>query len=169
MGSESPSAPPYEELLTGAILSYLQCVCERYSWQVPVLDGRIDFVGIKRSYDVISIEAKIRNWRRALVQAQTYMLCSDKAYVALPERIACNALEHQEMFYRRGVGLMSIGESTQILLEARRSAIVVHDLRKHLLRETRVRRRKSGTALSSRIEALNEIEKLPRSDQERFL
>lgn len=58
----------------------------------------------------ISIEAKLKKWRRALIQAYRYKSFSDFSYVCLPEEESRKAIENIEDFVLRNVGLMTIDD-----------------------------------------------------------
>lgn len=54
----------------------------------------------------ISIEAKVKDWKMGLIQAQRYLCFSDYSYVALPEKSVKNV--KPEKFIDTGIGLLSI-------------------------------------------------------------
>lgn len=139
----------YEDLMADAVIEYLQGVCIRYGWQIPALQGRIDFVGIRKSYEVIIIEAKVSKWQKALEQANKYQLCSDKAYVAVPEQVAERAIKNVEAFRRRGIGLMSVGKNLKILLGAQRTNLLIPEFRRYLIKITLNRRKNSENAVKN--------------------
>jgi hypothetical protein len=56
-------------------------VCE-----VPFLSRCIDMVLITKETQIITIEFKIKNWRKALEQAKNHKLGADKSYICLPEK-----------------------------------------------------------------------------------
>jgi len=77
--------------------------------EVPMIDKFIDVVAIPRNpneKEIIAIEAKINNWKRAIQQAITYRLCADKVYVAIwhefRHRVDENVLDDF------GIGLMEV-------------------------------------------------------------
>jgi len=160
-GSRRPIA--YEEIMSDPIVAYLRQKCHRFAWQVPALGGRIDFVGVRPSYEVIAVEVKSRRWKKALLQAHRYMLCADKAYVALPEEVAERVASRSSLFHDRGVGLMKIGDSLEILIGAKPSWTTVPGLRQYILHVTKERRYRSLRAVSELVEAYDASLKL-RSD-----
>lgn len=147
----NPTLTPYEDLMNDSIVAYLNKRCHRYGWQVPVLDGRIDFVGIRDSYEVIAIESKTSNWRKGLRQAQAYLLCSDKSYVALPAQIASSVVQHRNSFQKRRVGLIAVGKNVEIVIRGRRSNLLIPELRNYVLKLTLHRNRNSRERVSARI------------------
>ncbi len=58
--------------------------------------------------DSIAIEAKLKNWKRALEQAYRYKWFSSKSYVILPDSNINPALAQIELFKKLEVGLASL-------------------------------------------------------------
>lgn len=56
---------------------------------------------------VVAIEAKLRDWRRALVQAYRYLQFSNESWVVLDHRQISSALKMSELFRSSGIGLAS--------------------------------------------------------------
>ena len=56
----------------------------------------------------ISIEAKIKDWKSGILQAERYLMFSDFSYLALPENKVTNV--NQEQLKEKGIGLLSISE-----------------------------------------------------------
>jgi hypothetical protein len=90
---------------------------------LPLLGRCADLAYVCGS-DVVTIEFKLHDWKRALVQARDHQLASDFAYVCMPrrrvsEQLACALSES-------GVGLMFFmdrGEwPFETAIEARRSS-----------------------------------------------
>lgn len=73
-------------------------VCE----QVPVLGRSADLAFI-RGGAVVTVEFKLRDWRRALAQARDHLLAADYAWVCMPRRSVTPAM--RDAFKREGVGL----------------------------------------------------------------
>ena len=55
---------------------------------------------------VISIEAKLKDWRRALLQASRYRRFSDYTFVLLDRQFGKPATEHIQQFHTNNVGLI---------------------------------------------------------------
>jgi hypothetical protein len=53
--------------------------------EVPYLSRCIDMVLVDNKDSIISIEFKLKNWRKAVQQAKDHKLGSDKAYICLPK------------------------------------------------------------------------------------
>jgi hypothetical protein len=91
--------------------------------EVNFLLRRIDLVCIhRRTKQVVSVEAKVRDWRRALRQAKTCLLCSDKVLIAVPEglerRIDLGLLSEW------GIGLIVVGSRIRKVMESAPAALV---------------------------------------------
>lgn len=67
----------------------------------------------------ISIEAKLKDWRNALLQAERYLEFSDYSYVALPS----NVIEKvdKEIFKEKGIGLLSVDDVVLEIIKAKKS------------------------------------------------
>lgn len=74
-------------------------------------NGRVDVVGTLETGELISIEAKLNKWKKALNQAFRNTSFSHYSYVLLPKKIAENAKKYSHEFNRRSVGLCSFDES----------------------------------------------------------
>ena len=59
-------------------------------------------------FEIIAYEAKLTNWRSALVQAVSYLAFADKSYVVLPEGTSLPALSKYDLFKEAGVGLILV-------------------------------------------------------------
>lgn len=69
---------------------------------------------------VISIEAKLKDWKGACLQAQRYLNFSDYAYVAMPANYIKNV--DKDLFVRHGIGLLSVsGKIIEEVIPARKS------------------------------------------------
>ena len=61
--------------------------------------------------NVVAIEAKLKNWKRALFQARRYKKFSDFTYVLLDERYANPAISNIEEFKINNIGLITMNNS----------------------------------------------------------
>jgi len=57
----------------------------------------------------IAIEAKMKNWKDGLLQAQRYLLFANYSYLALPENKVQNV--DLELLREKGIGLLSVTEN----------------------------------------------------------
>ena len=58
---------------------------------------------------IVAVEAKLRDWRRALYQASQYLDYATRSWVVLDMRWIENARDNLEQFTVRGVGLLALG------------------------------------------------------------
>lgn len=69
--------------------------------------------------NIISIEAKLKDWKSALIQAERYLVFSDYSYVALPnstvERI------NKEIFKSKGIGILVVEDGVKEVIKAKKS------------------------------------------------
>lgn len=85
---------------------------------VPLGAKLVDLAMMSKSSNrVIAIEAKVKDWKRALRQALNYQLAADESYVAISKNHAGSI--DQDRFRRLGIGLIVID------LEARKADIAV--------------------------------------------
>jgi len=82
--------------------------CQKLMPEFPHQSGRTDVIGLRPSGDVISFEAKLKNWRKALHQAFRNTAYAHLSYVVLPSKSAKSALLYRHEFVERGVGLVAV-------------------------------------------------------------
>lgn len=71
--------------------------------------------------EVVTIEAKLSQWRRCIAQAQRHTTFADRSFVALPDMVARRAAEHGGLLSSGGVGLLEVDSRTgnvRVLVEA---------------------------------------------------
>ena len=101
----------YEEQLRDPIISFLSDSGFRVYDQIPLFNGKIDFVGINNQNQCIVIETKISKWKDALKQALSYGYGADYVYVAMPYKIAKYISENYfELFDDYNIGLIGVKE-----------------------------------------------------------
>jgi len=62
---------------------------------------------------VLSVELKLNDWKKAIMQAKNYQLGSDYVYLAFPLQKIFNVLRKAELILRKeGIGLLAINEKT---------------------------------------------------------
>lgn len=113
---------------------------QRYTvaYEVPMgkFHPRIfDVVGVNGG-EVVSVEAKLGNFRRAFQQALSRLHYSDRVFVAFPEKYAF----HVDSAYRReletfGIGLLSVDDTVTQKLKAKQSFCLNDGRKKKLLAE----------------------------------
>ncbi len=83
--------------------------------EVEGLIGRPDLLlKNQNSKKIITIELKLKNWKRALAQAFKYKSFSDKTYVCMDQNNIYPALKNLEMFKKYNIGLISIDNNYKI-------------------------------------------------------
>ncbi|MBT3234829.1 MAG: hypothetical protein HN353_02655 [Bdellovibrionales bacterium] len=65
--------------------------------------------------EVIAVEAKLKNWKRALTQAIRYKKISDYSFVLLDESYASSALSNIELFNHHNIGLITMNKSKFVI------------------------------------------------------
>jgi hypothetical protein len=71
--------------------------------------------------EIVTVEAKVSNWRKAVDQASRNRIFAHKSFVALPDRVA-QRVQSEEIFGTLGLGLLSVDENlvVKVLKESRR-------------------------------------------------
>jgi len=77
---------------------------------------------------VVAIEAKLRDWRSAIRQAQRYLHFADEAFVALPHSTVQRMNGAFQIFNRTSIGLISVGPELTVKVPAAPS--LEHDWRR---------------------------------------
>lgn len=65
------------------------------------------------SFDSFAFELKLKNWRRALIQAYKNKSFASMSYVLLDEKYIKNALKNIDLFMNSNVGLISLNQELQ--------------------------------------------------------
>lgn len=81
--------------------------------EVPFISGTADVVALDES-KIVAVEVKLRDFRRAIRQAQKHFLFADQVYVALPTDLA-NRLDWNTDF-SGGIGLLAVAEESVTLV-----------------------------------------------------
>jgi hypothetical protein len=85
---------------------------QRYivSSEVRIGFCRADIVAFKK-YEVVGVELKISDWKKAIVQAKNYQLGCDYVYLAFPLSKVYNLLKKAEHILKHeGIGLLVVSE-----------------------------------------------------------
>lgn len=69
--------------------------------------------------EIITIEVKISDWKKALLQAERNKIFAHRSFIALPQQVA-DRVSSESLFDRFGIGLISVNEDfeTYIVREA---------------------------------------------------
>ena len=71
---------------------------------------RADLVAFKND-EVLAVELKLRDWKKAIIQTKNYQLGSDYVYIAVPLLKSYNILRKAEhIFKKEGIGLLVVNE-----------------------------------------------------------
>ena len=71
---------------------------------------RADIVAFKKN-NVTAVELKLKDWKKAIVQAKNYQLGADYVYLAFPLLKSYNVLRKAEtILQKEGIGLLVINE-----------------------------------------------------------
>jgi hypothetical protein len=93
---------------------YFASTADIIFYEVPVGFCRADMVVFQKNNDIIAIELKLANWKKALVQAQNYQLAVDLVYLAFPSSKCDLVLKKAKTkLNNRGIGLISVDEKTK--------------------------------------------------------
>ncbi len=91
------------ELVLDALRRLDSCPGIEVSHEVPILGRSVDLAYLHGG-DVVTVEFKLNDWRRAVNQARDHLLGADYSYVCMPERrlstVFIDALK------REGIGLL---------------------------------------------------------------
>ncbi len=101
---------------------------------------RIDMVTLKNK-NLVSIEVKINNWKKALQQAYANLYVFDYSYVALWHKTIPNI--DTDIFKNLGIGILEVNGSCEEIVKAKRSKLVIPGSKKYAknnckLRETSI-------------------------------
>src|SRR5580698_5758639 len=91
--------------------------CVRLIREFDYSRGRTDIVAFGASDTLIAIEAKLKDWKRALHQAYRNTCFAHQSFVLLPKSIALTAFTFQAEFDRRRVGLCYLDDGKVVVLQ----------------------------------------------------
>lgn len=80
--------------------------------------GRRDTMG-RPILRTVAFEMKLKDWRRALVQAFRYKAFAQCAYVVMDRAFVHRAVPHHAEFDRAGIGLLSVSVSNKLCIHWR--------------------------------------------------
>lgn len=101
------------ELLSPVTLFFERkgCIVHR---EIQIGFCRADIVAFTPNKKVISVELKLSDWKKALVQAKNYQLASDFVYVAFPLSKSYTVLKKsRHLLEKYGIGFLVIHEDNQ--------------------------------------------------------
>ncbi len=95
-----------EERLYFPVATYFRSKGYRVYREVKITKRWVDLLAVGK--DVVAVELKIRDWRKALKQAMSYQLGTHYALVAMPLDNVFAAMRGRDMFEKEGVGLLAV-------------------------------------------------------------
>lgn len=127
------------EMATSEILAYLRAVGRarldtissrlRQPREIIIrrLNGLVDAEAVSNNSDtfsllprwrhilpeIVTVEAKVSNWRKAIDQASRNRIFAHKSFVALPDRVA-KRVQSERIFGTLGLGLLSVDENHEV-------------------------------------------------------
>jgi hypothetical protein len=109
-GSSNPTARRIIRQLRQADRLRLDCAKSAEVSIIPI--SRLPFP------EIVAIEAKLRDWRRALVQAYRYLQFSTESWVVLDHSRAAAALRMTDLFASSGVGLATYSKENGLFVHS---------------------------------------------------
>lgn len=108
--------PFYRELeLIKPVSDYFIKQGYKVRYEVKIGFCRADIVAFKDD-ESTAVELKLRDWKKAIVQAKNYQLGSDYVYLAIPLCRVYNVLRKAEYYLKKeGIGLLIINEKTCVV------------------------------------------------------
>lgn len=92
--------------------------------------GSVDVLVRDRDQELVAIEAKLADWKRAFRQAYRSTAYANRVFVLLPTQVVHRALRDEEEFRYRGIGLCSFdGRCVKVIIEAIVQEPLLHWLR----------------------------------------
>jgi hypothetical protein len=102
----------YECELINPVDNYLKKLGYQLKHEVKIGFCRADIIGLKKD-NIIAIELKLREWKKAIIQAKNYQLGADYVYIAIPLLQAPTLLrKKQHILEHEGIGVLTINEKT---------------------------------------------------------
>ena len=103
--------------------------------EVRLFSRKIDFVA-KRRNQIVTVELKLHDWKRAISQAYLNQRVSDYSFVALPEPL-WNRIDRKiySVSVAYGIGLLSVDGVAQQIMRAEHSKRIQPHLRKSFLKD----------------------------------
>ena len=108
--------PFYLELeLVKPVIDYFKDKGYIVKSEIRIGFNRADLVCFKAKR-VVAVELKLRNWKKAIIQAKNYQLGADYVYLAFPLMKSYNVIKKAEnTLIKEGIGLIVVNEkSTEV-------------------------------------------------------
>ena len=128
-----------ENTLSNRVEKYFRNKKFRTCKEVPLLSNSIDMVAYKSDFSqIIAIEVKVKDWRRALQQATLYKLCANQVYIALWQKFLHRV--NFEDLKELGIGVISVDGYARRIVEPKNSRIIHSSLMRNVKNYIAIRR-----------------------------
>lgn len=121
------------DLISPLVKTYLDKGFKAYA-EIPLSSRWIDIFMInENTNETIAVELKLTKWKKAYKQAKIYQIVADYVYVGMPEEYIHRAINNKELFEEIGIGLLSINGKASTALGAKKSNIVMENVKRELI------------------------------------
>ena len=111
-------------------------------YEVRIGFCRADIVAFKND-DITAVELKLRDWKKAVIQAKNYQLGSNYVYLAIPLWRVYNVLRKAEYYLKKeGIGLLIINEKTcdvRKFIDAKHSKIQIGTISLDIINKNKIK------------------------------
>lgn len=112
------------DLIAPLVKSYIEKGYKAYA-EVQLSTRWIDVLLLnERTSEVIAVELKLTEWKKAYRQAKVYQIAADYVYVGMPEEYVHRAVTNKSYFDDLGIGVLSINGVATEVIEAKKSEIL---------------------------------------------
>ena len=138
--------PFYLELeLLKPVSDYFKKQGYRVKYEIRIGFNRADFVGFKKE-KVVAVELKLRDWKKAVVQAKNYQLGSDYVYIAVPLMKSYNIIKKaSHILEKNGIGLLAVNEensNVSEIIKAKKSKRKIASIKIEEIKKRRKKKKK---------------------------
>ncbi len=120
-----------ESELIKPVSDYFRNKGYKVRYEIRIGFCRADIVAFKDD-KTTAVELKLRDWKKAIIQAKNYQLGSNFVYLAIPLSRAYNILRKAEHYLKKeGIGLLIVNEKTfdvRKYINAKRSKKQIGDI-----------------------------------------
>jgi hypothetical protein len=121
------------DLIGPLVKTYLNRGYKAYA-EIQLSSRWIDIFMInEETNETIAVELKLTQWKKAYKQAKIYQMVADYVFVGMPEEYIHRAIDNKELFEEIGIGLLSINGKAKIALNAKKSEIVIQNIKRELI------------------------------------
>lgn len=95
-----------EELIQQKMYSRIRNNFSVTGIEVSVLNRCVDIAYFNKEKELVTIEVKINDWRKAVKQASDHQLYADRSYICLPKKQSGISQDLLDILKKSGIGLM---------------------------------------------------------------